>query len=128
MRLLFVDDPVPAPAVVKFVSAQATGGPEHTDALRALRDLRVWAGGAGDSVSLNPAFRAGLRPVVAGGGAAWVGSEGRKGGRAERMDPAELERWGVERWERVLRFMVQDEGGGRQAVARVARVGDARDT
>jgi hypothetical protein len=124
IRLLFLDDPVSASVVAKFVSVKAMGGPEHVDALRWLRDLRVWensastggsGGGANGSradhtVSLNHAFRAGLRPVIAGGGAAWIGSEGKKGGRAERADPAELERWGVDQWEKVLHYMVQDEG------------------
>ena len=118
IRLLFVDEPVPASSVAKFVSAKAKGGSEHVHALRWLRDLRVWETSSRDSagreggaatVSLSAAFRAGLRPVVAGGGTAWIGNE-RKKGDAERVDPVELERWGIDQWEKVLHYMVQEGG------------------
>lgn len=110
LRLLFLDDPISVEVVEKFVVAGARGKAAHREAVRWLDDLRIWQRTEA-GIALNPQFRAGLRPVLAGGSTPWIGSDEKKGGYGDRRDADKLEEWGIARWETVLYVMVGHGGG-----------------
>ncbi|KAK6196253.1 general transcription factor IIH subunit 4 [Patella vulgata] len=112
MRNLFIEQPVSQAVIGQWVVNKFTN--EHKYACKALSELRVWyeqpIPGGQPGWILNQTFRNNTKVALLGGGSPWIGGRSTTVDKYAKDIPF-LDKYGQDRWECVLHFMVGSSEG-----------------